>query len=538
MDDKKIFVSYDADSAGRLIGQAILADDPDSLRDASDKIILGNDLITKWAERWHGASYSSGGDQGLFLVPEEAVNDLDALKEDYHFITGLTVTMGVGRTLSESGKALLVGKFRGKNMIVRYDDSIENEISQAKDRVSQGLGSAEEQKLSEAYLEPQGEVAMKSELEEENCPYCADTAEEEPCPYCDEPSEDDACPYCQDSDHEACPYCAEAEGEEGAEEGKERTDHDDHIVDQTAGATVHEPTTQSGEDYEGVALPTPVQDKPIPEDQPEQGLASQSITSIDDQHDTNSNVALQPGAQDRQSGGYAVGLPTERQSNGRAAGFPEDEREVLPGDNFEETPHEIVDQLDADQGNGPTPEDEAAVAQMDDADLGIGENSEENVSRPEDYEENIPGDMGLGEEDESDEPDYGGLMQEDLDAHADGIQREKVVQMVSEALEGFKGCRDILEKAKDRAPQLYQSSLAMLRAMIEMAKMMDLGGQDETAEEVVGEEAPQEEMPAEEASPEEGGDDAHDWEEPFPQHPDHGPEAPEEDAIDPKPPGR
>ena len=46
--------------------------------------------------------------------------------------------------------------------------------------------------------------------------------------------------------------------------------------------------------------------------------------------------------------------------------------------------------------------------------------------------------------------------------------------MVGEALEGFKASKNILERAKTEAPQLYTSSIAMLKAMIEMCKMLGL----------------------------------------------------------------
>jgi hypothetical protein len=496
-----LFVSYDADSAGQKIGRAILSDDPIKLKDASDRIVLGNELFERWANKWGGKSYSSGGDQGLYAVPIEAVGELEQLRSDYAFSTGLTVTVGVGKSLSESGKALLVGKFRGKNTLVQYDHSVEDEISQAQSRISQGSGSPEEQKLGEAYLKPEKEeVVNKNDEHSNDCPYCKETEEESPCPYCGdapigEASSLDDCPYCMDEDHEEeCPYCARI--------GEEDPGRSENQVEPTDGPTVIEPTTTSSENYEDKGLHDPALPKPQPGDQVF-GLGSPSVANMDNQADTNSNRKLD----------VKDGVPV-MEDEGNVTDLP-------PDDEFGESPQDILTQLD-DEGSDPTTEDAMAVQNMDDADLAPGDGMQGNVSRPEGYSSNRPKDMGLGEEEEG--PDLSGVLQEGLDDHAESAQREKIVQMTSEALEGFKACKQILEKAKEQAPQLYKSSISMLRAMIEMAKMLGLNeNTGETAEEVVGEGevSGQEEMPGQEMS-EDGRDDAHDWEKPFPKHPDHG----------------
>ena len=79
------------------------------------------------------------------------------------------------------------------------------------------------------------------------------------------------------------------------------------------------------------------------------------------------------------------------------------------------------------------------------------------ISRPEDYNDK-QGDMGLSEED-NEEPQLDEVLRDGLDQHADGIQREKVVNMVGEALEAFKGQKKILDKAKQQAPELYDACL-------------------------------------------------------------------------------
>ena len=66
------------------------------------------------------------------------------------------------------------------------------------------------------------------------------------------------------------------------------------------------------------------------------------------------------------------------------------------------------------------------------------------------------------------EPNLDEVLRDGLDCHADGIQREKVIDMVGEALDAFKAQKSILDKAKEQAPGLYDACIMLLRAMIEL----------------------------------------------------------------------
>jgi len=532
-----VFAAYDGDNAGRQAGRAILADDVEALHEISSRIELGHEVVKRWVQSQGGIFISGGGDEGIFQIPPDSVSSIEQLRNDYRFTADLTMTVGIGSTLSEAGKALMVGKFRGKNTAVQYDPSIEDEIRQARERLEQGTASAEEVKLGEAYLKPEtGEAPVKKNVIDDDCPYCKDTQEEDPCPYCQEgdAAMGDDCPFCRDADRQEsggtddCPFCNDVAHKESgpSPEGEEESAGDDHSVDQTAGPAVKDPTTTSGEDYEGVGLNQPGLDKPQPGDHPPEGLASPAIADTDNQQQTPSNRALD----------VKDNTPFEHEAN----------RDDVEGG----APQDILAQLDED-GSEPSQADADAVAGMDATDVPSGDNADENVSRPEDYRTDVPGDMGLGEEEDSAGPDLGDVFQEDLDVYADQQQKEKVIAMVSEALEGFKGCKPILEKAKEQAPQLYQSSLAMLRAMIEMAKMLGLSDGSDSAEEAMGE-PPQKQGEAEVGDPnspmpqeeqvmgDSGQEDTHDWNQPFKQHPAHGQEgAAQEDADeDPKPRGQ
>jgi hypothetical protein len=475
----QIYVSFDADAAGRKIGRAILADSPDQLKDASDRIELGNQIVQKWAAEFSGICYSSGGDQGVYAVPPEALDNLEQVRADYNFATGLTLSVGIGNTLSESGKSLLSAKFRGKDQIVQYDESVEQDIQAASEHMQQGTASQEEQKLSEAYLSPEGNNTMLDKkkaapLHKDDCPYCKEME--------DSNTEDpDHCQYCHDMDQESdCPYCAELENQRLAPDDG----GDSQQIDETGGPQVSLPTTTDSQNFEGQDFIPPDMPKPSPVSENPPGLG----VNLDVPTNSNENLNEQEG---------------EENEEAREEGQIGDEESAQTAESILQE----IDEMPAEEIPA-----QSSIENIDAADLAIGSNMEDNISRPEGFEEDVPGEMGLSEEGEEESPDITSVLQEGLDSHAGNIQRERVVDMVAQALEGFKGCKDILERAKEQAPQLYASSLAMLKAMIEMAKLLGL---DKEAEEQSTQGSEQE------ASPEEVPQEEGDYNNLFPEHPDH-----------------
>jgi len=219
-------------------------------------------------------------------------------------------------------------------------------------------------------------------------------------------------------------------------------------------------------------------------------------------------------------------------------------------DNYsKEAMQSIAQRIGSEDANGK-PSERAMADQIDDADI-VGDEMEGNVSRQENFDNNVPGDMGIGGEHSSESdpmgenssgeddssPDLSSVLRDGLDSHASNIQKEKVVSMVGQALGGFKKSKDVLERAKDQAPELYNASIMMLKAMIEMAKMLGLdnsGSEDSQGpiaaqgEEIIG--------------GQDMGEQDDEWQNPFPAHPDKGGEsqkvhhaaAPGDAAQDPK----
>lgn len=418
------FMAYDGDNAGRLVGRAILADDAQALHDASNRIAHGHDIVRDWVKQMGGSVISGGGDEGTFVIPPEAIHHIEDLRKDYQYATNLTMTVGVGQSLSQAGKALMVGKFRGKDQVCHYDESIETELSASQAHLADGTATEEEQKLGEAYLTPEGAPMKESEDSHADCQYCAELAQ-------DNVQDEDHCTYCHNDPSEGvephCQYCAEAD-QANAQHDPNAEGHDANCeYCQAAAQPGHEHSEENCQ-YCAAAESAPTHDH----------------TGDDCQYCAESSQAAAPAA------GVPVNDATGDQSLQQIA--QEIEQTTQPG----ETPKQVLSTMDG-------PEDMPGTEMQD------------NVSHPANYQTNAPGDMGMAESAAPEAgPDLTQVLAGGLDNHADNIQREKVVQMVSEALQGFKACKPILERSQQQAPQLYSSSIAMLKAMIEMAKMLGL----------------------------------------------------------------
>ena len=148
-----LYIAADGDGIGKLVGRAVIANDVVELHKVSNRIDAAQDFILHWCKDIGGIKISGGGDEFTAAIPSEAKGSLKDLRASIEKSFGYTISVGVGRNLSEAGTALLVAKLRGKDRIVWFNKKIKEDIKKAKRRVREGRASQEEYKLSEAYLE-------------------------------------------------------------------------------------------------------------------------------------------------------------------------------------------------------------------------------------------------------------------------------------------------------------------------------------------------------------------------------------------------
>lgn len=121
----RVFVALDGDNIGASVERAAMKDDLQTIIDQSRKISKGAQVIKKWAEDHDGDIYIYGGDDVAFTLPESLVSKLDTLRYKYTKATGFTVTIGVGKSISRAGHAMLYGKLNGKNQVNEWAPEID-----------------------------------------------------------------------------------------------------------------------------------------------------------------------------------------------------------------------------------------------------------------------------------------------------------------------------------------------------------------------------------------------------------------------------
>jgi hypothetical protein len=144
-----LYVSLDGDGVGNQVARAEEANDEAILADISNKINAGQTVLIRWAEEFGGKVIESGGDEGLVRVPSTAFEKIGELRQRYFDAVGATATVGVGGTIRESTQARMLGKLRGKDRTVIFDENVPKELRL---RLQMAGDPTEEKKFQEAGL--------------------------------------------------------------------------------------------------------------------------------------------------------------------------------------------------------------------------------------------------------------------------------------------------------------------------------------------------------------------------------------------------
>lgn len=144
----KIYVSFDGDHIGRMVGRASLADKPEEVSRIAQAIDRGNRIWSSWAESHGGKVINIGGDEGRLLIEADWIEELPSIRTQYEDCVGSTVSVGVGTRLSESDKALMAAKVQGGDRIQLFTEEVEEILAKLKDKT-------EAEKLQEEYLDPE-----------------------------------------------------------------------------------------------------------------------------------------------------------------------------------------------------------------------------------------------------------------------------------------------------------------------------------------------------------------------------------------------
>ena len=527
MDNQKpsqLFYAFDGDAIGRRHAEAILSDDVDSISNVSSEITHANEMVRDFVESNGGQMISFGGDEGVFSAPSEFVELLEQLRKDYQYMVGATLSIGYGTKPSEAAKALLAAKERGKDQVVQYDESAEQDAQKTQEARN------EEQANDGEGLQSDENSNRENQPHQESQGGYANEVASDGITRDDPPKYDNNHQY--DSGYKNS--SKETRGESYREEdltppiiAKPNLTPKNPVAEATSGDVPEtsrpmnnkpaNPGEQAPEDKKPISKYYDGQAEWIKPDQEENG-APQSMSDATNenrpsdlkymrhgqeepqadmaQEDSTSDVAENAMAQDMDTQGTEK--PTPIESEGHCPGCRCDEHsanekpmdEVLDQhvDNATDYTNTIGEGGDSgNQGNADSGQsiEDILDQHLDNAkdmeNQGQGDIDSEGmdpngISRPDDYDAK-QGDLGLSEEDQEGNPNLDEVLRDGLDSHADSIQREKVIDMVGQALDAFKGQKKILDKAKEQAPELHSACISLLKALIELCS---LAGIDES----------------------------------------------------------
>lgn len=459
------YIAMDGDSIGAKVGRAVIANDVDELHKVSARIDAAQDFILHWCKQVDGIKISGGGDEATMAIPREALSKIEGLRKSVEKSFGYTISVGVGKTLSQAGTALLVAKLRGKDCTVFFSKKIKEDIKKAKRRVREGRASQEEYKLSEAYLEkgenmlcnlhkPKACDLHKSE-EGRHSPQTS-VGGEDPCPYCadNEDNRTDDCQYCQDLDAQE-----NADGTAGMHDCPACKQYD--ASEQNTGGIDDCPYCQTENITEAQANPEPEQNHTCncPNCPASQGGDAQADMN-NSEHPDNCSECQEL---------YSQAVENQPGQTGQ-------EDPNLQG---HETAEEVLDLLNQEPGSGKeTPNQEAK--QIDNTELPQGDQMKDGTAVKDNFgpaQKNDISDADKAMQQSSqmdDQPDMSSVLKSGLDDHANEQKKQQVLDMVGQTLAGFKANKASLEATKEQNQPLYNSCIQMLKSMIELCKLLGL----------------------------------------------------------------
>lgn len=435
-----VFVAVNGDNVGDSIGSAIAEDNHEELSRLSGSINDSHTQIDEWIKTVGGRVISTSGDEGIYQVSSEVIDQLDSIRADYAAQTGHTLTVGVGESVSQASKALLYGKYNDKDQIVHYEPAIEDYINQdesqdgmqpegelppeqdiidgaeAEAEAAQGIPQHEEGMSEEQNAQHDQQEQAADEMDSDNIEADAEMA-------MDDSSEEYADDSIGDFEEDNAGLETDSVGEETPEE----------IVDGVAGQEGVE-TTEGGDEMDGIDGDIDGQD-PM-----EAGAAEQELQA--DAADGAEEAEGHEGALTNMIEGH-MGEEEEMPQEGMEAGA-------------EEMP------MDEEMGQEAPIEEEMA---------------------PEMSEEQIAQDMEGGDEMQEMEGEEELLPEgEELEGGGDAELKADI----ADSLMSFKQHKDLLEELQQTRPELYTGTITMLRAMIEMSKRLgfapSLGDEEEMIE--------------------------------------------------------
>jgi hypothetical protein len=494
MKELMTYVAIDTDNVGESIGNAVLSNDTDSISSISENINSGVKVFSQWAEYNGGKIISNGSDEAIFQVPQSSIKDLEELKEAYTKQTGFTISIGLGENVSDAAKALIYAKMNGKDQIMDYSPEMERAMKESISGEVQTLeGDVDDDTDIEDLPQDELEAGIEEEMEAED--EVEETGEE--MEEIEVPADELDGDYGSEKMAEGQPEHELDMGEEeefihDAQENRE-DEADDDII---------EADEEDDFDYENLDP----EDFVVDEDEEYEDEEYEDEEYEDEEYEDEEEIFDMGEDKPSNSKKNILGGSEKIKNDEKKQSFTSQKDIDLDGQPDKSEEHgEIVSEYDLDS-DGDVEHEEAMAAVNEEEYSDSEDYSDETEDDGEELLNSIEEELGDPEE----VMDEAEAIQEEMEGDdfsdvegEENLDHEVIKDVIFESLQNFKQNRDYLEAIGQENPQLYQSLISTLAAMIEMAKEFGYGEieQDmvESDEEMLPEEAMAEE---EELSPE------------------------------------
>lgn len=425
---KRVYVAANGDGVGEQIGNAILSDDHQALSGLSRKFKDAHSNIEKWAQKKGGEIVASAGDEIIFSLPEEALGELDSVKDAYSQSSGTTLTMGIGETISQASKALIYGKLNDKNQIVEYEPQMDDYISD--DEAEEEIPTPEDidDSASEESHFQEG-VDNEDEMDDDQDEDQDENLQEEP----EEDSDEE-----QDSDSNV--FSDEEDSDEDFANQDDFSEEDESDEDNQ----VEIPEDQIDGDYGSEEM-----EEGQPEHEKRMGEEEEFI------HDAQEN----------------------REDEADDDNIEADEEEGVLGHKTGPSIGEDEEESDEDEEFG-----DEDIPELSDEDLATAEDQGQigDEELPEDSDEQVEG------------SDADGFLNEMMHSNIDEDQQDQdmsqdpetqeLKEKIFSALQSLKQNKEMLDQIQAQNPDLYQGIIANIQSMIEMGRKLGMEPQSEEQE--------------------------------------------------------
>lgn len=442
MKELMTYVAVDTDDVGESIGNAVLSNDVNSLSSISENINSGVRVFSQWAEYNGGEVISSGSDEAIFQVPQSSIKDLEELKDTYTKQTGFTISIGIGENVSDAAKALIYAKMNGKDQIMDYSPEMERAMKESLtgdvQRLEGGVGDDTDPEDL-----PQDELEEGTEHELEH------TDDEEI-------AEEIATDHLEGSD-DYYSDLEEMEEEDAAEEAGQETEEIDVPADEVDGDYGSEEMAEGQPEHE---LDMDEDEEFIHDAQENrEDEADEDIIEADEEDADEAMEDMADSDNPAEEDIDLDGQPDKEEEHG----------EITPDEDLDDDGDvEHEEAMAAESGETEEYDDTGDFGDEAQEDEELSNAIEEQMGEP---EEVIDEAMAIEEEMEGDDlADIEG--EENLD-------HEAIKDVIFESLQNFKQNREYLEGIAQENPELYQSLIFTLQAMIEMAKEFGYGEVEE-----------------------------------------------------------